>query len=684
MSERPDPDDLLRPVNEEEEARKAKRGKLTVFFGAAPGVGKTYAMLEAARSDPRFERGEVVAGLVETHGRSETNALLSGLEILPRRNVDHPTLKHLEEFDLDAALARNPGLLLVDELAHTNAPGSRHPKRWQDVEELLEAGIEVYTTLNVQHLESLNDVVAQITGIRVRETVPDSVIEHADDVRLLDLPADELLERLREGKVYVQEDAGRAADNFFRKGNLHALRELALRRTAEGVDLQVRTWKEAEHITRTWPVAERILVGVTPSPDAARLVRAACRMASGLKAEWIAAYVETPASLRMWNGDRDRLARNLRLAEQLGAETITLSGHDIAEEMLRYARSRNATKIVVGKPLHRRWLGFFQTSFLDAIVRGSKDVDIYVISGDERTTTQSPAPPPEARKRPLRAHLGYVAAIAVNGLVTLAAGIVLGRSRLPEVVIVYLLVTALVSMRFGYHASLFAALLSVVLLGVLFAYPHMNAAAQNVRDGVTLSAMFVGAVVISGLMWRLREQADAARDREMRTARLYAMNREFASTVVVESLLRIAARHLHEDFDCAVAILLPDDSGALAPAWTEEFSFTLDATDDGVAEWVWNHEKAAGLTTDTLPAAKSLFVPLRGSRERVGVLGVRPTDERRFVNPEQRQRLDAYASQVASALEPARLAEEAHRAQLEAHRVQLRAEAEIAAGHPSR
>jgi two-component system sensor histidine kinase KdpD len=347
--QRPNPDELLRRVQEEE--KRAKRGKLTVFFGAAPGVGKTYAMLEAARSERDLAR-DVVVGIVEPHGRYDTAALLFGREILPRRQIDYRGIR-LEEFDVDAALKRQPGVILVDELAHTNAEGSRHPKRWQDVEELLDAGIDVYTTLNVQHIESLNDVVAQITGVIVRETVPDSVLERADEVRIIDLPPDELLERLQAGQVYVPEQARRALENFFKKGNLIALRELALRQTAARVDEQMRDFRVAHGIDRAWPVGVRLLVGVSPSPAAARLVRTARRIAAGLRCEWIAVYVETPAALHLAAVDRDRLAENLRLAEQLGAEVVTLTGQSAAEETLRFARSRNVTQIVVGRP-HRR------------------------------------------------------------------------------------------------------------------------------------------------------------------------------------------------------------------------------------------------------------------------------------------------------------------------------------------
>jgi two-component system sensor histidine kinase KdpD len=376
---RPDPDELLARVREQE--KEAARGKLTIFFGSAPGVGKTYAMLEAARSEIDDQKRAVVVGVVETHGRYDTGSLLMGLELLPRRKVQHRGVE-LDELDLDGALARKPELLLVDELAHTNAPGSRHVKRWQDVEELLDAGIDVFTTLNVQHLESLNDVVAQITGVRVRETVPDAVFDKAYEVRVVDLPVDELFERLHAGKVYVPEQAARAIESFFREGNLIALRELALRRTAERVDAKMRGYKAAHGIEESWHTGERVLVCVSPSPYSARLVRAARRMATSLHAELVGVHVEPPAALRMSAADRERLAENMRLVESLGGEAVTLRGEDAAAETVRYARKRNVTKIVVGKPAHPRWKDVLWPSFLDEMVRQSKEIDVYAISGE--------------------------------------------------------------------------------------------------------------------------------------------------------------------------------------------------------------------------------------------------------------------------------------------------------------
>jgi two-component system sensor histidine kinase KdpD len=668
MSEaRADPDELLRQVTVQE--RRARRGKLVVFFGAAPGVGKTYAMLEAARSERDLKR-DVVIGVVETHGRFDTGALVIGLELLPRRKVNHRGVV-VKEFDLDAALARKPGLILIDELAHTNAPGSRHPKRWQDVEELLDAGIDVYTTLNVQHIESLNDVIAQVTGVVVRETVPDRVLEEAAEVRLIDLPPDELLERMQEGKVYIPDQAQRALESFFRKGNLIALRELALRSVAERVDAEMRLYKTEHGIQRVWPTAERVLVCVSPSPSSARLVRAARRMAASLHAPCIAAFVETPASLRMSDAARQRLLENLRLAEQLGAESVTLKGENAARETVRHALARNVTKIVVGKPTHPRWRDFVSPSFLDEIVRSSGDIDVYVISGEETTAAPALTTSP-ARPRPKRDLRAYVASVTAAIGATSVAWLLFGRRQLADVVMIYLLGIILVSLRFGYGPSIVAAVLSVLLLDFFFVPPYLSFAVSDFQHVVTFAVMFAVAVVISNLTRRVRVQADDARYRERRTASLYGLSRELAATRATGHLASIAAQHLHDIFEAKVAVLLEAPDGRLDNVATGDHAFTPDDKERSVLEWVFSHDKPAGLGTDTLPSATALYVPLRGAQGRVGVLGVKPNDPRRFNDAEQRTLLDVFASQIASALERSRLAEQAQLANLRMEAERLR------------
>jgi two-component system sensor histidine kinase KdpD len=665
---RPDPDELLARVREEE--RESGRGKLTIFFGFAPGVGKTYTMLEAARGEVADQKRDMVVGIAETHGRYDTGSLLIGLELLPRKKIEHRGIA-LEELDLDAALARKPQLLLVDELAHTNAPGSRHLKRWQDVEELLDAGIDVFTTLNVQHLETLNDVVAQVTGVIVRETVPDAVFDRAYEVRVVDLPVDELLERLREGKVYVPEQAARATESFFKEGNLIALRELALRRTAERVEAKMRGYKAAHGIEETWHAGERVLVCVSPSPHSARLVRAARRMATSLHAELVGLYVETPAALRMSALDRERTAQNLRLVESLGGEAVTLRDADGPGETVRYARKRNVTKIVVGKPTHARWLDFVRPSFLDEIVRLSREIDVYVISGLPADATA----PEIKRREPARVALpaaGAAAAIGVVALSTLVSWYSFGQSQLADVVMVYLLGVVVASMRFGYGPSLLAAVLSVVAYDFFFIPPYFSFAVTDLRHAITFAVMFLVAVIISHLTQRIREQADGARRAERRTASLYSISREVGLSHERGRMLEIADRHLREVFAAKVAVMMPAATGMLEPVFAEPG--TLDAADKdlGVAEWTWLNQRPAGMGTDTLPSARALFLPMKGARGRVGVLAVYPSQDTPLADPDDRALLETFAGIIGSGLERAQLAEEGRRARLRIETEQLR------------
>jgi len=668
---RPDPDELLARVREQE--RESARGKLTIFFGYAPGVGKTYTMLEAARLEAEDQKRDVVVGIAETHGRYDTASLLIGLELLPRRKVEHRGVV-LEEFHLDAALARKPQLILVDELAHTNAPGSRHLKRWQDVQELLDAGIDVFTTMNVQHLESLNDVVAQITGVVVRETVPDAVFDTAYEVRVVDLPVDELLERLHEGKVYVPAQAARAVDNFFKEGNLIALRELALRRTAERVEAKMRGYKAAHGIEESWHAGERILVCISPSPHSSRLIRAARRMATSLHAELVGLYVETPASLRMSAEERDRLAQHMRLVESLGGEAVTLRGEDAAAETVAYARKRNVTKIVVGKPTHSRWRDIVRPSFLDDVVRLSREIDVYVITGQDGDG--SSVAPPRRAPDDRRGGIEIAGAAAACGVVALSTAInwyLFGHDQLPDVVMVFLLGVLVVSMRFGYMPSLLTAVLSVIAFDFFFVPPYFSFAVTDLRHIVTFAVMFLVALVISHLTKRVRDQADAARGRERRTASLYALSRELGVAHGRERLIEVADRHIRDVFGGAgIAVLTPGAHGMLEPSFVEPGTLDPADKDLGVAEWVWLHQRPAGASTDTLPSARALFVPLKGARGRVGVLGIYPSSATRLDDPDERQLIDTFAGLIGSAIERTELAEEARRARLRVETEQLR------------
>jgi two-component system sensor histidine kinase KdpD len=669
MASRPDPDELLRRARAAE--RRTNRGRLTIFFGAAPGVGKTFAMLERAGFLRDVERLDVVAGVVETHGRFETTTLLAGFERLPRRKVTHKGTT-LEEFDLDAALQRKPRLILIDELAHTNAEGSRHPKRWQDVQELLEAHIDVYATLNVQHVESLNDVVAQITGVIVRETVPDAVIDAADEIKLVDLAPDALLERLREGKVYLPAQAERALENFFRKGNLIALRELLLRKTAERVDADMQAWRREHAIENTWAASDRLLVCIGASPYSANLLRAGRRMASGLRARWFAVMVETPLTIRLGAADRGRISQNLHLAEQLGAETVTLTGQKPAEEILRFAREQNVTKIVVGKPRRIRLRDRFISSFVDELILGSGDIDIYATLGQPE---HAEPPTPVGPLRPRHQVRAYLAAVGGVAAATLVAFAVFGRHELADVVMMYLLAIVAVSMRFGFRASLLTGVLSVLAFDFLFVQPYLTFTVSDLRHLITFAVMLLVGGVIAGLTQRVRDQAEVARRSERRASVLYAMTRELSRVEGPSAILNVAGRHVEQVFESRIGLLGGEKSGCMRVDYTTAgFVPPLDR-EEGVARWVMNHRREAGLGTMTLSGSSGFYAPLiapGAEGTAMGVLALYPDEPRRFEDPEQRRLAETFATQIATSLERARLAEETERARLQIETEQLR------------
>jgi len=656
-SRRPDPDALLERIQAKE--RLAGRAKLKIFFGASAGVGKTFAMLVEAH-ERRRAGTDVAVGLVETHGRRETEALLDGLEILPRRTVDYRGTR-LTEFDIDLALRRRPALLLLDELAHTNAPGSRHARRWQDVLELLDAGIDVATTLNVQHVESLNDVVAQITGVIVRETVPDSVLDRADEIELVDLPPDDLLARLREGKVYVPEQAGRALEQFFRKGNLIALRELALRQTALRVDAQMESYRRAEGIETPWPVRERILVCVGDPESGVRLVRSVRRMATALKAEWIVAHVETPAQVREGRVVRDHIVDLMGLAEDLGAETVMLSGLRVVDEILAFARARNVSRIVVGKSSRPRWQEMVLGSMVTALVRGSGDVDVYVMRGeeDEAAPRREPAPPQPVRWR------GYAGSVPVVGTCTAVAYAMYGRFDLSNLAMVYLLGVVVAAMAFGRGPAILSAVLGVAAFDFTFVPPRFTFVVSDTQYVVTFAVMLAVAAVIGTLTARMREQTEAARAREARASALYHLSRELAGRRGIADLLASAAAQVGEVFESRVSVLMPGAEGRLEWKAGDATLIAGVPHEMGVAQWAFDHGQPAGLGTDTLPGAAAMHLPLLAASEVVGVLAVRPADERRLRDPERLQLLRTFVNQIALALERARLAERAELARVE-------------------
>jgi two-component system sensor histidine kinase KdpD len=671
---RPDADALLARVQRDE--AKAKRGKLKIFFGACAGVGKTFQMLSAAREE-KIGGTEVVIGVVETHGRSDTAALAEGFERLPLREVEHKGAL-LREFDLDAALARRPGIIIVDELAHSNAPGSRHPKRWQDVEELLAAGIEVFSTLNVQHVESLNDVVGQITGVRVWETLPDKVFDEADEVELVDLPPDDLLERLKEGKVYLPEQALRAADHFFRKGNLIALRELALRRTAERVDAQMRDYREAKGIRAAWPVAERLLVAIGPGEEGEHLVRATRRMAARLDAEWTALYVETPQLLRLPEAERDRILRALRLAEELGGKSVVVGGGDAAQEVLGFAHAQNVTRIILGRPTPRSGWRRLAKSPAERVVSGASDLDVMLIGAEAKPATLAAGVIVRSREalgvaRPKKPRWRqYLAGAAMPAAVTLIGALMHGRFELSNIVMVYLLGLAVVAIFLGRGPSILASLLSVIAFDFFFVPPRFSFAVSDTQYLVTFAVMLVVGLTISTLAGRVRLQARIAGYREQRASALYAMSRELAATEKLDDIVSIAVRHVSGVFASQVVVLLPDSTGRIRHPSAAGTAGSLHGADLAVAQWVYDHAQPAGLGTDTLAGSDTLFVPLAPHAKAVGVLALLPANPRRVFVPEQRRLLETFAGQIAVAIQRARLADEARAAQLAAETESLR------------
>jgi two-component system, OmpR family, sensor histidine kinase KdpD len=661
---RPDPDALLRMVQEEE--TRANRAKLKVFFGAAPGVGKTYAMLSDAR-ERKSEGVDVVVGVVETHGRSETAALLEGLEVLPRRDLAYAG-QFLPEFDLDAALKRRPGLILMDELAHSNVMGSRHVKRWQDVMELLDAGIDVHTTMNVQHLESLRDVVAQITEVIVRENVPDTVLQRADEVELVDLSPDDLLVRLKEGKVYLPEQARHARDHFFRKGNLLALRELALRITAENVDAQMRRYMASEGIHKTWAAGDRLLVCVGPGELSERLIRGTRRMAGALSAPWIALYVESRQHLKFKEDDRARIENNLRLAEKLGGETAVIEGGgSLHEDILTFAQERNITKIVVGKPSRPRWMELTMGSTVDDLIRRSGDIDVYVISGDPG---QEPAAP--LIRRPITSPVhNYLLAALVVTLASFLSILISRRAELAEIVMVYLLGIMIVATRVGRGPSLLASILSVAALDFFFVPPYFSFAVSDLRHVGTFGVMLLVGVVIGNLTERVRAQARLARVRESRTHALYHLGQELARSTGSAALVASAIQNVAAQFQSQAVVLRPDEHNRLQPP-EHPMAFPLNDQELGVAQWVFDHAEPAGLGTLTLPGARATYLPLSGSSGSLGVMGLLPEGAPRWAEPDQRQLLEAFATQTALALERALLAEQSAHDRRQADEERLR------------
>ncbi len=643
--ERPNPDELLARVKAEED----KRGKLKIFFGAVAGVGKTYSMLEAARGRKK-ENIDIVAGYVETHKRVETEALLEGLEILLPKNISYKNVQ-LREFDIDAGLKRKPKLILVDELAHTNAPGSRHPKRWQDIQELLDQGIDVYTTLNVQHCESANDVVAQITGVIVRETVPDTFIEQADEIELVDLPTEELLKRLKEGKVYLGEQAQAAEEHFFQPGNLIALRQLALRYTERNVDSKLMSYKKEHAVSKVWNVRDRFLVCISPSPSAMGLIRSGKRIASDLGVEWIVAYVESLSELRP--EDKSRVSEMLNSAEKLGARIVTLSGQDIAETLISYARSKNVTKIIIGKPGKPKPQELIFGSIFDKLARKCRDIDLYLLSGDTKEQPVKFKPPALAPFSWKNLGLG-VGIIIICTLVDWS--LYLFHLSLVNLIMVYLLGVTWVAFRYGRRISMIASFFSVLFFDFFFVPPYFTFATADVEYVFTFIVMLGVGIMIAHLTGQLRRQTINMRIRIDRTKTLYALSKELSKSSYPDELFKIALLHIEDFFKSGAVIFVPDKNKRLTAKFGEAAQLVLDSNEIAVAQWVFEHKKSAGKGTDTLPGSSGIYLPFIGAEKTVGVLGIFPTEEKQFVDPEQLHILEMFVNQTALAVEGAQLA----------------------------
>ena len=664
---RPDPDALLAKVQQQEAA--ARRGRLKIFFGANAGVGKTFAMLAAAHAASAQGR-PVRIGVVETHGRADTEAIARDLPRLPLQDVPYRG-QTLREFDLDAALAwgreQPDGVLLLDELAHSNAPGSRHAKRWQDAQELREAGVEVWATLNVQHLESLNDVVGGITGIRVQETLPDKVFDEADEVVVVDLPPDELLQRLKAGKVYLPGQAERAARNFFRKGNLLALRELALRRTADRVDDQMQAYRREHSAASVWPNRESLLACVGAGAASDKVVRSAARLAQQLELDWHAVHVETARAL----GDaaRLRVQRTLELAQSLGARTAVLSAPEVAPALVGYAREHNLSRLVVGRRDGGwRWPG--RPALAEALTREAGDMDVLQLALPIARREPEPAVEQADGWLAPQALRGYAASLLATALTTGISQLLLAWIANTNIAMLYLLNVVGVALRYGRAPAALTALLGVAAFDFFFVEPRLSFAVTDAQYLVTFAVLLLVGLVIGQLAAGLQAQALAARERERRVRGLYAMSRDLGAALVPDQLAEITARFLRAEFGVASAVLAPPLAGAGGPEVLLVLPGAGIQPDMGVAQWAFDHAQAAGRGTDTLPASACLMLPLKAPMRLRGVLAIE-SGGRRWL-PDQRELLDTCAALLAISLERIHYIEVAQQSMLQIESERLR------------
>jgi two-component system sensor histidine kinase KdpD len=708
--QRPDPDALIARIRED--AARALRGRLKIFFGASAGVGKTYAMLAEARRLREAGR-DVVVGVIETHGRSETEAMAAGFERLPLRSVPMRG-RTLLEFDLDGALGRRPALILVDELAHSNIDGSRHPKRWQDVEELLAAGIDVASTINVQHLESLNDIITGITGIPVRETVPDRVFDMADDVVLVDLTPDELLQRLKQGKVYLPHQAERAVRNFFRKGNLIALRELALRRTADRVDVDMLQYRRDQSVSAFWRTRGSLLACIGPGSDGERVVRNAARIAGQLDVPWHTVWVETPRSMRAPASRRNAALKLLKLAQSLGADTATLADSDPVRAVVGFARNHNLSRMVVGRSGARRWQPWHR-SFADRLSAAAPDLEVTSIAvTGEPAAAGSPVPDSSGIPGGRPAWPPYLWGAAICALAAVVAAPLFPTFELPNIVMIFLLAVVIVAVRCGRGPAVMASFLSVAEFDYFFVPPRFSFAVSDVQYLLTFGVMLVVALIAGQLTAGLQYQARVATGREARVRALYELARELSGALLTEQVAQICERFVAAEFGARSQLLRTDEEGrvvapAVSPAPLPGGSSAAAsvassaaavspaalpgpaalaggagarlaepavqrplAIEMGIAQWALDHGEAAGLGTNTLPASPMLYVPLQAPMRVRGVLAMEPQVPARLLGPEQGRLLETVARLVAIALERVHYVEVAQHSTLQMESERLR------------
>ena len=650
----PIPHDL--PGHTRSGAKQEHRGYLRIFIGYAAGVGVTHAMLEAALQRKK-EGVDVVVGAAETHDRAETEYLLGDLEVIPFRQDD---MEGRQAFDMDveAVLKRNPTLVLVDELAHNNAPGARHPHRYQDIEELLEEGISVYSTLEIQNIESLSDVVSQITGIKVQETVPDSVVVEAADIELVDLPPGELMDRLKNGQVDVLDQDRGTIQNFYRMGNLTALRELTLRKVAARVDDQMRDYMRTQEIQGPWPAGERILVCISPGAISEKLIRTGKRLADDMRAEWTVIYVETPEQTPLSQDQRDRVRRAFLLAEELGAKTVSIPGQSIAETIIEYAHRHNDTKVIAGKEVHPRRIDFLKNSVTDRLIRMGGAIDVYVISSEREEKSEGKG----GNLRPNRPWVRYLWGIILVAAATWLGILISSFISPTNLVVVYLLCVVLAALYLGRGPAVLVSFLSVLAFDFFLIPPHLTLAVADTEYILTFIGLLAVGLVISQLTSLVREQGEAAKYRETQSAALYDLGRDLATASKVEEVVKAGVEHLSQTFDRQVAVLLPTPDGLKTYSGNPEL--TIPNNEMAAARWSFQHGKPAGMGTGMLTSASIRYQPLKTTHGTVGVLGIKPTNADRFLTRDQIRTLEAFANQVALAIERASLSEQARQTEL--------------------